>query len=97
METGETFTKTAADQIAIAGVLDSGAVAAIHYRGGLSRGVNFLWEINGSDLQLTAENGQLQMTSTGLLLGRGDATNLSRWTFRPPSARRMRRPASAAV
>jgi len=78
METGETFTKTAADQIAVAGVLDSGAVAAIHYRGGLSRGVNFLWEINGSegDLQLTAANGQLQMTSEGLLLGRGDATNL---------------------
>jgi predicted dehydrogenase len=39
---------TAPDQIAIAGSLGSGAVASIFYRGGVSRGSNLQWEINGS-------------------------------------------------
>src|SRR5438067_7782526 len=57
IETGEAEPMTAEDQIAIHGILDGGAAFSIHYRGGVSRGTNFLWEINGTegDLQITAE------------------------------------------
>src|SRR5438477_5149563 len=40
---------TAADQIAVSGLLECGAAFSNHYRGGVSRGTNFLWEINGTD------------------------------------------------
>jgi len=57
-ETGETIAKTATDQIVIGGVLESGTAASIHYRGGMSRGTNFQWEINGSegDLVVTLDD-----------------------------------------
>src|SRR6058998_2063072 len=47
----------AADQVAVTGLLKGGAAFSIHYRGGVSRGTNLLWEINGTegDLQLTAD------------------------------------------
>jgi predicted dehydrogenase len=63
VETGESIAKTAEDQIAVSGVLEGGAVACIHYRGGASRGVNLLWEINGTagDLQLCDPAGHGQM------------------------------------
>lgn len=50
---------TAYDQIAINGILESGAVASVHYRGGMLKGTNFLWEINGSegDIIITADGG----------------------------------------
>src|SRR5262249_40181484 len=66
VETGETIAKSAEDQIAVAGVLESGAVASIHYRGGTSRGVNLLWEINGTD-------GDLQIVDAA---GHGHAPDL---------------------
>ena len=73
--TSESVTRTAADQIAVSGVLASGAVASVHYRGGLSRGTNLLWEINGSegDLRLTADNGHLQIVPVTIEGTRGDA------------------------
>jgi len=51
------------DQVCVTGLLDGGAALSIHYRGGLSRGTNLLWEINGTegDLQLTAAVGHAQM------------------------------------
>lgn len=51
------------DQVLLGGVLDSGAVAAVHFRGGSSRGTDFRWEINGTDgdLILTGRTGHLQM------------------------------------
>src|SRR5438876_4494888 len=60
---GERPPMTAADQIAVSGLLEGGAAFSIHYRGGVSRGTNFLWEINGTDgdLQITAEGGQAQI------------------------------------
>jgi predicted dehydrogenase len=61
--TGEREPMTADDQVAVSGVLESGAALSIHYRGGESRGTNLLWEINGTegDLQLTAAGGQAQI------------------------------------
>src|SRR5205085_6312976 len=37
------------DQVGITGLLEGGAAFSIHYRGGVSRGTNLLWEINGSE------------------------------------------------
>lgn len=54
-QTGEVIATDVHDQIAVSGTLAGGAVASIHFRGGLSRGTNFLWEINGTD-------GDLQVT-----------------------------------
>ncbi len=61
-----------ADQIAVTGTLCNGAVASIHFRGGLSMGTNFLWEINGTegDLVITADGGHLQMLPQRLKGGR---------------------------
>src|SRR5438876_1790295 len=61
--TGESKPMTADDQVAVTGLLEGGAAFSIHYRGGVSRGTNMLWEINGTegDLQLTATGGQAQI------------------------------------
>jgi predicted dehydrogenase len=60
--TGQRAPMTAPDQIAVSGVLESGAVASVHFRGGRSRATNFHWEINGTDgdLLLTGASGHLQ-------------------------------------
>jgi predicted dehydrogenase len=60
--TGQLAPMTAPDQIAVSGVLESGAVASVHFRGGRSRATNFHWEINGTDgdLLLTGGSGHLQ-------------------------------------
>ncbi|MDP9221011.1 MAG: gfo/Idh/MocA family oxidoreductase, partial [Actinomycetota bacterium] len=60
--TGQLTPMTAADQIAVSGVLEGGAVASVHFRGGMSRATNFHWEINGSagDLVLTGGTGNVQ-------------------------------------
>ena len=73
IETGETIAKTAEDQIAYSGVLQSGAVASVHYRGAMSRGLNLLWEINGSegDLQIIDPAGHGQMPDVQFLCGKG--------------------------
>ena len=73
-DTGETLTKTAEDQIVIGGTLEGGAVAAVHYRGGVSRGAKLLWEINGTegDLQIAAEGGHAQIFDLSLAGGRGE-------------------------
>jgi predicted dehydrogenase len=61
-ETGAHYPRTAADQLVVSGALQSGAVASIHYRGGMCAGTNFHWEINGTDgdIVLTGPNGHLQ-------------------------------------
>jgi len=61
--TGESKPMNAEDQVAVTGLLEGGAAFSIHYRGGVSRGTNLLWEINGTegDLQLTATGGQAQI------------------------------------
>jgi predicted dehydrogenase len=66
---------TAEDQWAISGVLASGAVVSVHYRGGFVRGSNLLWEINGTegDLRLTSDSGHLQILQPRLQGARGNA------------------------
>ncbi len=78
-DNGETVTKTIDDQIAVSGVLENGAVASIHYRSGLSRVNNFLWEINGSkgDLVITGDLGRLQYGEFRIRGGQGASKELT--------------------
>src|SRR3954464_3417783 len=77
-ETGESKPMTADDQVAVSGLLEGGAAFSIHYRGGVSRGTNLLWEINGSegDLQLTATGGQAQIWEMDVRGGKGAQSSL---------------------
>jgi predicted dehydrogenase len=54
---GEQIVKTAPDQIAVIGILKSGATASVHIREAVAGGTGFLWEINGTDgtLRITAD------------------------------------------
>lgn len=74
VDTGEEIASSTPDHLAIAGRLESGAVASIFYRGGTSRGENFRWEINGSegDLVLTSPIGNMQVLAPSLFGGRGE-------------------------
>jgi predicted dehydrogenase len=77
-ETGESKPMTAEDQVGVSGLLEGGAVFSIHYRGGVSRGTNLLWEINGTegDLQLTATGGQAQIWEMDVRGGKGAQSSL---------------------
>jgi len=77
-DTGETRTATSEDQIMVNGVLESGAAFSAHYRGGMSRGTHFLWEINGTegDIQVTAGFGHGQMAQLSLFGARGEETRM---------------------
>lgn len=77
-DTGQHIASSATDHLAIAGSLESGAIASIFYRGGTSRGENFRWEINGTkgDLVLTSPVGNLQVLAPTLFAGRGDETSV---------------------
>ena len=78
-DTNEEIRSTTPDHLAIAAVLESGAVASIFYRGGVSRGDNFRWEINGSkgDLVLTSPLGNLQVLAPTLLGGQDEDTSVA--------------------
>src|SRR5438105_2374453 len=60
--TGERKPMAADDQVCVTGLLEGGAAFSIHYRGGISRATNMLWEINGTegDVQRNAAGGQAQ-------------------------------------
>ena len=62
LETGEVKSKTAEDQIMVIGTLTNGTAISVHYRGGISRGTNLLWEINGTegDIQVRGDLGHGQ-------------------------------------
>src|SRR5256886_1851215 len=76
--TDESIPMNAEDQVAVTGLLEGGSAFSIHYRGGVSRGTNLLWEINGSDgdLQLTATGGQAQIWELDVRGGNGDQSSL---------------------
>ncbi|MGW2027912.1 Gfo/Idh/MocA family protein [Streptomyces decoyicus] len=57
---GAVAAKSAEDQIAVTGLLESGAVAAMHFRGGASRATGFHWEINGAEGDLVVKADQAQ-------------------------------------
>jgi predicted dehydrogenase len=92
LDTGEILQKTAADQIAVTGVLKSGTVVAVHYRGGMTRGTGLLWEINGAegDLRITGAGGHAQIVDLSISGARGSDREMKmldipgghRWT--PP-------------
>lgn len=77
--TGEPAPRDVDDQVAVTGILSSGAVASVHYRGGLFRSTNFLWEINGTrgDLQVTGDSGHLQFGQVAIRGGRDSDTGLT--------------------
>jgi predicted dehydrogenase len=72
-ETGERAPMTTEDQIAVSGVLEGGAVASMHFRGGDSRGTALRWEINGTDgdLVVTGDLGYLHLGRVTIQGGRG--------------------------
>jgi predicted dehydrogenase len=82
------------DQVAVSGLLEGGAAASIHYRGGISRGTNLLWEINGTegDLQLSSAGGQPQIFEMQIRGGRGNQSSLDvlpvppQYSWAPPGA-----------
>jgi predicted dehydrogenase len=76
--TGESEAMTADDQVCVSGLLEGGAAFSIHYRGGISRGTNLLWEINGTDgdLQLTATGGQIQIWEMDIRGAKGARSSL---------------------
>lgn len=67
-ETQEVKPKSAQDQIMLQGRLKSGAAISVHYRGGVNKGTNLLWEINGTegDIQVTANTGHGQMATLSI-------------------------------
>src|SRR5207302_6479086 len=75
---GRSKPMNAEDQVGVTGLLEGGAAFSIHYRGGVSRGTNLLWEINGSegDLQLTATGGQAQIWEMDVRGGKGNQSSL---------------------
>jgi predicted dehydrogenase len=91
-ETGESKPMTADDQVCVSGLLEDGSAFTIHYRGGVSRGTNLLWEINGTegDLQLTATGGQPQIWEVDVRGGKGAQSSLEnlpvpeRYRWAPP-------------
>src|SRR5947209_7272549 len=76
--TGESKPMNADDQVLVSGLLEGGAALSIHYRGGVSRGTNLLWEINGTegDLQLTAAGGHAQIFELTVRGGKGAQSSL---------------------
>jgi predicted dehydrogenase len=49
VETGETIPMTSPNQVLVSGVLQSGAVASVHLKGGTANGTGFLFEIHGTE------------------------------------------------
>lgn len=85
-DTGEMIPSTSHDQILVHGALESGAAFSIHYRGGLSRGTNLLWEINGTqgDIQVAGATGHGQIVQLSIRGANGDMSDLAPLT--PPAS-----------
>jgi predicted dehydrogenase len=85
-DTGKTIPKTTHDQVLVHGALLNGAAFSIHYRGGMSRGTNLLWEINGTegDIRVTGESGHGQIVQLSISGANGDAEELA--TLTPPAS-----------
>jgi predicted dehydrogenase len=77
-ESNSTRPVSAPDHVAVSAKLHGGVLASVFYRGGVSRGDNFRWEINGTlgDLVLTSTVGNLQVVDPVLAGARGDASEV---------------------
>jgi predicted dehydrogenase len=53
VDTGETLQMTSPDQVLLTGVLENGALASVHVKGGAANGTSFLLEIQGTEGELT--------------------------------------------
>jgi predicted dehydrogenase len=74
--TAQVITKNTGDHFAVTGVLESGALANVHFRGGVSRATDFRWEINGTDGDLVVTSHGTSLWVHGLTLaGRRAAEN----------------------
>lgn len=90
-ETGEVKPMNAEDQVILNGRMKTGAVASVHFRGGISRGTKFLWEINGTDgdLVVTLDSPPIiQFARATLRAGRADETTLTELPV-PPAYERV--------
>ena len=78
-DTGETIPSNVHDQVLIQGALKSGAAFSIHYRGGMSRATNLLWEINGTEgnIKVTGANGYGQLVQLSIYGANGDMSELA--------------------
>lgn len=96
-DTGDVIANTSPEQVLVQGTLESGAAFSIHYRGGVSRGVNLLWEINGTqgDIQVTGASGHAQLVDLAVTGGNGDARGLS--PLMPPASAYQGLPDSATA
>lgn len=56
-DTGETIAASGPDEVVVSGILESGAVASLHYTGRESPAGNLLWEISGEAGTLLIESG----------------------------------------
>jgi predicted dehydrogenase len=85
-DTGDLKGKNTQDQLLIHGTLKGGAALSVHYRGGITRGTNLLWEINGTegDLQVTGENGHGQIVQLAIKGAKGEEKVLK--TLTPPAS-----------
>ncbi|CAF1239797.1 unnamed protein product [Rotaria sordida] len=59
---------TSHDQMSVSGVLTSGAYASVHLRGGSYKGMNLLWEVEGThgELQYKPEDNLIKLTDFDL-------------------------------
>jgi predicted dehydrogenase len=71
---------TSPDQLVVSGVLESGAVVSFQIRGGMARGIEFMFEIHGSDGDLVATattGGSMQRQELALHGAQGKAGKLA--------------------
>lgn len=96
-DTGEQIPNDTAEQVLVHGTLESGAPFSVHYRGGMSRGTNLLWEINGTkgDIQVTGAHGQAQLVDLEVRGGNGEAAGLE--PLMPPASAYEGLPGSAVA
>lgn len=77
---GVTIPLTAPDQLAVNGLLESGAVVVFQIRGGMSRGIEFMFEIHGSEGDLVAaatSGGSMQRQELSLHGAQGKGRKLA--------------------
>lgn len=78
VETGETISMTAHDQIGLVARTASGAVVTAQYHGGAQPGIGLLWEIYGTKgtLRVSGPSGHGQIADLALEGARGDGASL---------------------